>query len=494
MHSCWHALRRTHRLYACTCATNVFSTFLLPGQPCMSWLDMHPQVQRAKFCNKFSRFSPSSAFGRASIALRRPAKAKPVSCWSKLAANVSSRCFQRCWFACGKDNTNASYSGMTALHPGPRRCAPRAGIRRSCPHTRVVLSTYLFHLFSLAALWWRCATLSDGTKTDGLLSTSFTCSFFEPELVFLSFSPALLKLSILPVFLYTFFIQFLFIWQKSSINSGHIAVVRISCFWVLWICIYTKSKTACLLFPISVNPFRWNEFRCTEPGYKLSYKQFITQPRGFVWRIITRWPKYVVKWEKKITTLLKKDNINSPCWMLNIAEHISSARHDQLAFLSRSDLSPQMPSKFSRYRFRETTVQHLWKAWSKDEKVEEKCLSKESSTGSHFIISLSLFLILFILNQRYDELIRFISKVVELLHGEPNVAVGVPNLPISHEEWWAHFSSSLSILFAITALPLLPSSLSLFLPPPSLSLSLSLSPPPPPLSLSFSFSSSYVLS
>ena len=107
----------------------------------MSWLDMHPQVQRAKFCNKFSRFSPSSAFGRASIALRRPAKAKPVSCWSKLAANVSSRCFQRCWFACGKDNTNASYSGMTALHPGPRRCAPRAGIRRSCPHTRVVLST-----------------------------------------------------------------------------------------------------------------------------------------------------------------------------------------------------------------------------------------------------------------------------------------------------------------------------------------------------------------
>ena len=87
---------RTHRRDACTCATNVFSTFLLPGQPCMSWLDMHPQVQRAKFCNKFSRFSPSSAFGRASIALRRPAKAKPVSCWSKLAANVSSRCFQRC--------------------------------------------------------------------------------------------------------------------------------------------------------------------------------------------------------------------------------------------------------------------------------------------------------------------------------------------------------------------------------------------------------------
>ena len=49
-------------------------------------------------------------------------------------------------------------------------------------------------------------------------------------------------------------------------------------------------------------------------------------------------------------------------------------------------------------------------------------------------LPLSLSLILFILNQRYDELIRFILKVVELLHGEPNVAVGVPNLPISHEE------------------------------------------------------------
>ena len=80
---------------------------------------------------------------------------------------------------------------------------------------------------------------------------------------------------------------------------------------------------------------------------------------------------------------------DSPCWRLNRAEHIS-ARHDQLAFLSRSDLSPQMPSKFSRYRFRVTSVQHLWKAYSKGEKVEEKCLSKESSTGSHFITSLSL--------------------------------------------------------------------------------------------------------
>ena len=38
---------------------------------------------------------------------------------------------------------------------------------------------------------------------------------------------------------------------------------------------------------------------------------------------------------------------DSPCWRLNRAEHIS-ARHDQLAFLSRSDLSPKMPSKFSR--------------------------------------------------------------------------------------------------------------------------------------------------
>ena len=43
-------------------------------------------------------------------------------------------------------------------------------------------------------------------------------------------------------------------------------------------------------------------------------------------------------------------------------------------------------------------------------------------------LSLSLFLILFILNQRYDELIQFILKAVELPHGEPNAAVGVPNL------------------------------------------------------------------
>ena len=44
-------------------------------------------------------------------------------------------------------------------------------------------------------------------------------------------------------------------------------------------------------------------------------------------------------------------------------------------------------------------------------------------------LSLSLSsLILFILNQCYDELIRFILKAVELLHGEPNAAVGVPNL------------------------------------------------------------------
>ena len=62
--------------------------------------------------------------------------------------------------------------------------------------------------------------------------------------------------------------------------------------------------------------------------------------------------------------------------------------------------------------------------------MEEKCLSKESSTGSHFIISLSLFLILFILNQRYDELIQFILKAVELPHGEPNAAKGVPNLTL----------------------------------------------------------------
>ena len=88
----------------------------------------------------------------------------------------------------------------------------------------------------------------------------------------------------------------------------------------------TKSKTACLLFPISVNPFRWNEFRCTEPGYKLNYKQFITQLRGFVWRIITRWPKYVVKWCKKITTL-KKRKINT---FTHMYTHIHTYMHTHI--------------------------------------------------------------------------------------------------------------------------------------------------------------------
>ena len=57
-----------------TCATNGFSTFLLPGKPPISWLNTHPQVQRAQFCNNFRRFFPGSASGRASFALRRPAK------------------------------------------------------------------------------------------------------------------------------------------------------------------------------------------------------------------------------------------------------------------------------------------------------------------------------------------------------------------------------------------------------------------------------------
>ena len=63
-------------------------------------------------------FCPGSASGRASIALRRPAKAKPVSCWLKLAAEVCSRCsHQLCWFACGNDNTNASYCLLTKTSP-----------------------------------------------------------------------------------------------------------------------------------------------------------------------------------------------------------------------------------------------------------------------------------------------------------------------------------------------------------------------------------------
>ena len=188
---------------------------------------------------------------------------------------------------------------------------------------------------------------------------------------------------------------------------------------------------------------------------------------------------------------------------LNRAEHIS-ARHDQLAFLSRSDLPPS-PNAFKIFvrwiqtrlfyacyaisfttmaagpvsihfvcgetrrpagncfatpvlvgrdataaivvnEMRETAVSqeplcNISKRldWSNGEKVEEKCLLKESSTGSHFILSLSLslslslFLILFILNQRFDELIWFILKAVELPHGESNTAVRVPNP--NHQPW-----------------------------------------------------------
>ena len=123
------------------CAKNVFQRSCYPDNLAQfGWTCTHKCSVLRSAINA-DGFSPGSASGRASIALRRPAKAKPVLCWWKLAAEVCSRCSQLCWFACGNDNTNASYSGRTALHPGPRRCAPRAGIRRSGPHTRVVLST-----------------------------------------------------------------------------------------------------------------------------------------------------------------------------------------------------------------------------------------------------------------------------------------------------------------------------------------------------------------
>ena len=72
---------------------NVFSTLLFPGQPRMSWLDMHPQVQRAQFCNKFERFFSWKCL-RQGLHCTREAQAKPVSCWLKLAAEVCSRCSQ----------------------------------------------------------------------------------------------------------------------------------------------------------------------------------------------------------------------------------------------------------------------------------------------------------------------------------------------------------------------------------------------------------------
>ena len=105
-----------------------FSTFLLPGQPCMSWLDMHPQVQRAKFCNKFSRFSPSSAFGRASIALRRPAKANRFTCtvnrfhgripWQRFSKIIRTR---RQWQRCSIE-VLASNQALPALDTSHATC------------------------------------------------------------------------------------------------------------------------------------------------------------------------------------------------------------------------------------------------------------------------------------------------------------------------------------------------------------------------------------
>ena len=71
---------------------------------------------------KSDDFFPESASGRASFALRRPAKAKPVSSWLKLVAEVCSRCPQLCFCMWERQyRTNASYSGKLSivyfLHP-----------------------------------------------------------------------------------------------------------------------------------------------------------------------------------------------------------------------------------------------------------------------------------------------------------------------------------------------------------------------------------------
>ena len=60
--------------------------------------------------------------------------------------------------------------------------------------------------------------------------------------------------------------------------------------------------------------------------------------------------------------------------------------------------------------------------------------------------SFSLYFLFCWLNQRYDELIRFILKAVELPHGESNTAVRLPNLTIGHEEGCAYLSSLLRTL------------------------------------------------
>ena len=79
-----------------------------------------------------------------SVAVRRPAKAKQDSCWLQLGTQVCSPLHSALVVvACGNDNTSysTSYSGRFALHPSPRIAAMRAGVQRSCLHTRVVLST-----------------------------------------------------------------------------------------------------------------------------------------------------------------------------------------------------------------------------------------------------------------------------------------------------------------------------------------------------------------
>ena len=82
-------------------ATHVQKTFsqrsCYPDNHAWICLTCTPKCSVLRSAINSDDFSPESASGRASIALRRPAKANPVASWLKLAAEFCSRCTQLCF-------------------------------------------------------------------------------------------------------------------------------------------------------------------------------------------------------------------------------------------------------------------------------------------------------------------------------------------------------------------------------------------------------------
>ena len=96
---------------------SVFSTFLLPWQPRMSLLDMHPQVQRAQVCNKFRRF----------FLLEVPPEGPPLHSGGPQKLNL----FRAGW-SLPQKSVPAALLSFAGLHVGTTILTPRI---------RVVLST-----------------------------------------------------------------------------------------------------------------------------------------------------------------------------------------------------------------------------------------------------------------------------------------------------------------------------------------------------------------